>query len=156
MWASNGRRAELVIESRDGSAMSEDIKSFLAAASVPLFPPTRVQPSLNEFPGKNCRRDLLSLFIYHEIYFRLCGWSFSGRSDMKCFFSDSLLAKAAQRLSLTQMLEMMKYWLALMKVRDEIIVYLLCYILVGLSQHPADLQSEAAWEWQQQSDAFFP
>lgn len=86
MWASNGRRAELVIESRDGSAVSEDIKSFLAAASVPLFLQHEIQPSLNEFPGKNCRRDLLSLFIYHEIYFRLCGWSFSGRSDMKCFF----------------------------------------------------------------------
>lgn len=43
----------------------------------------------------------------------------------------SMLTKAAQHLSLTQMLEVMKYWLKVMKVWNEIIVCLLNYILVG-------------------------
>lgn len=70
-------------------------------------------------------------------------FGFSAVFDIKRF-SDSMLAKAAQHLSLTQMLEVMKYWLTAMRVQNEVSVYLL-YNLVGLPLVPTDQQSQVAW-----------
>lgn len=86
MWASNGRRAELVIESRDGSAVSEEIKSFLAAASVPLFLQQEFSHVQMNFQGKTVGVIFHPyLFIIVKFIFGCVAQVFSGRPDMKCF-----------------------------------------------------------------------